>query len=123
MITRPINIVKAVSDIPDSGKPSGSSNLMLLSGQKLSDGAKHTYIQCHFLTTLILMESEQITPTLDLTNYDMTDKIIRVLVNPNNVHKKRKCENLKQGLQYLKHKQVAHKMWWGVNFNKQVSKT
>jgi len=38
---------------------------MLLSGQKLSDGAKHTYIQCHFLTTLILMETEQITPTLD----------------------------------------------------------
>jgi hypothetical protein len=34
--------------------------------------------------------------------------------------KKKKSENLKHGLQYLKYKQVAHKMWWGVNFNKQV---
>jgi len=81
MITPPIDIVQAGSDTPDSGKPSGSSNLMLMSGQKLSDGAKHTYIQCHFLTTLILMETEQITPTRDLANYDMTDKILRVLVN------------------------------------------
>jgi len=37
-------------------------------------------------------------------------------------HTHTKSENLKQGLQYLKYKQVAHKMWWEVNFNKQVSK-
>jgi hypothetical protein len=65
MFKCPTDTVQARSDTPDSVKPSGSSILMLLSGQKLSDGAKHTYIQCHFLTTLILMETEQITPTLD----------------------------------------------------------
>jgi hypothetical protein len=65
MIKCPIDIVQAGNDTPDSGKPSGSSNLMLLSGQNLSDGAKHTYIQCHFIITMILMETEQITPTLD----------------------------------------------------------
>jgi hypothetical protein len=65
MIKCPTDIVQAGNDTPDSCKPCGSSNLMLLSGQKLSDVAKHTYIQCHFLTTLILMETEQITPTLD----------------------------------------------------------
>jgi hypothetical protein len=43
MTTSPTDIVQAVSDTPDSGKPSGSSNLMLLSGQKLFDGAKHIY--------------------------------------------------------------------------------
>jgi len=57
MINCLIEIVQARSDTPDSGKPSGSSNLMLLSSQKLSDGAKRTNIQCHFLTTLILMET------------------------------------------------------------------
>jgi hypothetical protein len=73
MIICPTHIVQAGSDTPHSGKPSGSSTLMLLSGQKLSDGAKNTHIQCHFLTTLILMEREQITPILDfITNYDMT---------------------------------------------------
>jgi hypothetical protein len=81
MITTPTDIVQAGIDTPDSGKPSGSSNLMLMSGQKLSDSAKHTHIQCHFLTTLILVETEQITPTRDLADYDMTDKILRVLVN------------------------------------------
>ena len=65
MIKCLIDIIQTGSDTPDCGKPSGSSNLMLLSGQKLSDGTKHIYIQCHFLTTLILMETEQITPTLD----------------------------------------------------------
>lgn len=65
MIECPTDIIQTGSDTPDSGKPSGSSNLMLLSGHKLSDATKHTYIQCHFLTTLILKETEQITPTLD----------------------------------------------------------
>jgi len=65
MIKCPTDIVQVGNDTPDSCKPCGSSNLTLLSGQKLSDGAKHTYIQCHFLTTVILMETEQITPTLD----------------------------------------------------------
>jgi len=64
MFKCPTDTVEARGDTPDSGKPTGSI-LMLLSGQKLSDGAKHTYIQCYFLTTLILMETEQITPTLD----------------------------------------------------------
>jgi len=65
MIKCPTDIVQAGNDTPDCYKPCGSSNLMLLSGQKLFDVAKYTYIQCHFLTTLILIESEQINPTLD----------------------------------------------------------